>query len=133
MCGNNPENIVSAAKIVAPFCQNVDLNLGCPQGIARKGGYGAYLLSDFDRVRSIVHRLHNEGIPFSVKIRLLPSLQDTLRTCEMLQEEGALFLTVHGRRKEQKRENCGNCDWDAIGAIRSHLSIPVLPAPPADP
>ena len=86
MCGNNPENIVSAAKIVAPFCQNVDLNLGCPQGIARKGGYGAYLLSDFDRVRSIVHRLHSEKIPFSVKIRLLPSLQDTLRTCEMLQE-----------------------------------------------
>ena len=84
-------------------------------------------------MRSIVHRLHSEKIPFSVKIRLLPSLQDTLRTCEMLQEEGALFLTVHGRRKEQKRENCGNSDWDAIGAIRSHLSIPVPPAPPADP
>lgn len=67
-----------------------------------------------------------------MKIRLLPSLQDTLRTCEMLQEEGALFLTVHGRRKEQKRENCGMCDWDAIRTICSHMEIPVAVPPSPD-
>lgn len=109
-----------------PFCQNVDLNLGCPQGIARKGGYGAYLLPDYERVQSIVRRLHADGIPYSVKIRLLPSLSDTLRLCEMLQCEGALFITVHGRRKEQKRELCGECDWSSICAVRQHASIPVV-------
>lgn len=133
MCGNNPENIVSAAKIVAPFCQNVDLNLGCPQGIARKGGYGAYLLPDFDRVRSIVHRLHSEKIPFSVKIRLLPSLQDTLRTCEMLQGRGRSLPHSARPPKGAEAGELRQLRLDAIGAIRSHLSIPVPPAPPADP
>jgi hypothetical protein len=36
-CANDPEKLLEAAKIVAPFCDGVDINFGCPQRIAKKG------------------------------------------------------------------------------------------------
>lgn len=126
MCGNNENDIAKAAKEVLPYCENVDLNLGCPQGIARKGHYGAFLLPDYNQIQLIVHRLHSEKIPYSVKIRLLPELSDTLRLCEMLQKENVKFITVHGRLKEQKRELTGECNWQAISTIVKNSNVPVF-------
>lgn len=45
-CGNDPDTVVRAARHVEERCDGVDLNLGCPQKIAKKGNYGAFLLSD---------------------------------------------------------------------------------------
>ena len=75
-------------------------------------------------------------IPFTVKIRLLPKMEDTLRLCKMLEREGAQLITVissllsyqqiHGRTRDQNKEKVGACDWKAIKQIRDTLSIPVF-------
>lgn len=57
----------------------IDCNFGCPQGIARRGNYGAYLLSQPDLICSIVKKLdENLKIPVFVKIRILDSEEKTL-------------------------------------------------------
>lgn len=49
-CANNPEYLLTSAKIVEPHCDAVDINLGCPQDIAKKGRYGCFLQDDWDLV-----------------------------------------------------------------------------------
>lgn len=52
-CANEPETFLAAAKLVENDCDGVDLNLGCPQGIAKRGKYGAFLQDDWDLVYKI--------------------------------------------------------------------------------
>ncbi len=43
-CGDDPELMLKAAKMVEGHADAVDINMGCPQAIAKRGHYGAYLL-----------------------------------------------------------------------------------------
>ena len=54
------------------------------------------MLPDFDRVEEIAKALGSDDvpIPFTVKIRLLPQLKDTIALCQMLEREGAQLITV---------------------------------------
>ena len=36
-CANNPDTFTKACLLAEPYCDAIDLNLGCPQTIARKG------------------------------------------------------------------------------------------------
>ena len=46
---NNPVHFANAAKLVEPYCDAIDLNLGCPQRTAFVGHFGSYLLGSEDR------------------------------------------------------------------------------------
>lgn len=46
---NKPADFAKAAKLVEPYCDAIDLNLGCPQRTAFVGHFGSYLLGDDDR------------------------------------------------------------------------------------
>ena len=126
-CGNDPATVLAAAKMVERHCDAVDLNLGCPQGIARKGHYGSFLMQDKDTVRSIVETLSaGLEVPVTVKIRVFPDDQETLEFAQMLQDAGCDLLTVHGRTKEMNKTAVGAIDWDIIRRIKEQLSIPVF-------
>eukprot|EP00931_Biecheleriopsis_adriatica_P048187 TRINITY_DN27840_c0_g1_i1.p1 TRINITY_DN27840_c0_g1~~TRINITY_DN27840_c0_g1_i1.p1 ORF type:complete len:472 (+),score=97.01 TRINITY_DN27840_c0_g1_i1:47-1462(+) len=126
--GHDPETLLQAAKHVEHMCDAVDLNLGCPQGIARRGRYGAFLLEEEDLVVDIVRTLSsNLSVPVTCKIRLFrDDLPRTLQLCQRLQEAGCAMLTVHGRTRYQNKDTTGSCDFRGIAAVKAALQIPVI-------
>lgn len=61
-CGNEPNVLLAAAKLVEEHCDAVDINLGCPQDIARRGKYGAFLQEDWDLIYKLSARYSNRCI-----------------------------------------------------------------------
>lgn len=121
-CANDPQALLAAAKFVAPHCDAVDLNFGCPQGIARKGHYGAFLQEDQELIHNLVKTLHeNLSIPVTAKIRILETKEKTLAYAKNVLSAGASILTVHGRRREQKGHWTGVADWGYIRYLRDNL------------
>jgi tRNA-dihydrouridine synthase 1 len=121
-CANDPNDFLEAARLAAPYCDAVDLNLGCPQGIARKGHYGAFLQEDWDLIYKLINKLHTElSIPVTAKFRIQETKEKTLEYAKMILSAGASIITVHGRRREQKGHNTGVADWSYIKYLRDNL------------
>eukprot|EP01147_Barroeca_monosierra_P009452 gene9452-1694_t len=126
-CGNDPETVLNAAKYVEDKCDAVDLNLGCPQNIARRGHYGAFLQDDWDTISAIVQLLHQKlSVPVTCKIRIFEEFDKTIAYARMLEKSGCQMLTVHGRTRTQKGPRSGLADWALIKAIKNSVSIPVV-------
>jgi len=125
LCGNNPEEIVKAALIVEPFCDAIDINLGCPQDGAKKEFFGAFLLEHPNIITAMIRALVSSlKIPVFCKIRILPFLDETMKLCHEIEEAGCSLLAVHGRVCGAKRDGLANLEW--IKVIREHLGIPVI-------
>jgi tRNA-dihydrouridine synthase 1 len=121
-CANDPDDLLAAARHVQPFCDAVDLNLGCPQGIARKGHYGSFLQEDWDLIYKLINNLHrNLDIPVTAKMRILETPEKTLDYAKMILSAGASIITVHGRQRHQKGHNTGLADWSVLRYLRENL------------
>lgn len=121
-CGNNPDVLLSAAKHVVGKCDAVDINFGCPQGIAKRGHYGSFLMEEWDTVYNLIYKLHTElDIPVTAKIRVFDDWSKSLKYAKMCLSAGAQFLTVHGRTREMKGQRTGIADWKLIRYLRDNL------------
>ena len=56
-CGHDPEILLKAGKLIENSVQAMDVNLGCPQQIAKRGNYGSLLLENEDLVVKIASYL----------------------------------------------------------------------------
>lgn len=125
--GDNPNTLVEAGRHIHHDVAAIDLNLGCPQKIAKKGNYGAYLLKDKDRIVKVLSSMVKElDCPITAKIRVLDSEQATLDLCRAIEDCGVSMLTVHGRLITANKQFTGPVNWDIIRTIKQTLSIPVV-------
>jgi tRNA-dihydrouridine synthase 1 len=121
-CANDPDALLEAAQHVAPYCDAVDLNLGCPQGIAKRGSYGAFLQEDPDLIYKLINKLHTElSVPVTAKMRILETKEKTLNYAKTILSAGASIITVHGRQRHQKGHYAGIADWGVIKYLRDNL------------
>jgi tRNA-dihydrouridine synthase 1 len=128
--GHDPEMLLKAAKYVEYKCDAVDLNLGCPQGIAKRGRYGAFLMDEVDLLVDIVSTMSKGlSIPVTCKVRIYKDYDRTIKLCEALVNAGASLLTVHGRTREEKGQLVREPDWKTIARIKEHFANRPVPVP----
>ncbi|XP_011059386.1 PREDICTED: tRNA-dihydrouridine(20a/20b) synthase [NAD(P)+]-like [Acromyrmex echinatior] len=119
-------DFVSASVMVAPYCNGVDLNCGCPQRWAMQEGYGADLLKKPELVKDLVYQVRNRiPKPFTVsaKIRLLKDIRKTITLCQTLEKAGASFLTIHARTPEMRNEPI---DLNNLKLLRDYVQLPLI-------
>jgi tRNA-dihydrouridine synthase 1 len=126
-CADDPAVFVAGAKLLQDRVDAVDLNLGCPQGIARRGHYGSYLQDEWELIASIVRAASAQlDVPVWVKIRIFPCPDKSVRYAQMLEAAGASVIAVHGRTREQKGKFCMPADLDVIRAIKRAVTVSVI-------
>jgi tRNA-dihydrouridine synthase B len=125
LAGSDPLEIVEAAiKLVEIGADLIDINCGCPMPKIRKKGAGSALLEKPEALFHLVKTLKDAvNIPLSIKIRIQDAAKDAY-LAQGIEANGADVLIVHGRRHIDDYDI--SCNYAAIRAIKSSLSIPVI-------
>lgn len=127
LSGHKPELMANAAKILEPYADIIDINMGCPVNKVVKGQDGCALMRNPKLAYDIVKEIKNSvKTPVSVKFRLGYSA-DELNFVEFgakMQEAGADFITIHGRTRNQMYS--GNADWAKIKELKQNVDVPVF-------
>ncbi|XP_039989482.1 tRNA-dihydrouridine(20) synthase [NAD(P)+]-like [Xiphias gladius] len=121
----DPDRALTVARLVEKDVAAVDVNMGCPKEYSTKGGMGAALLSDPDKIEAILRKLvAGVSVPVTCKIRILPSLEETVSLVQRIEKTGVTAVAVHGRFKEERPRHPVHCDY--IQAVAQAVSIPVI-------
>ncbi|XP_071973881.1 tRNA-dihydrouridine(20) synthase [NAD(P)+]-like isoform X2 [Engystomops pustulosus] len=105
----DPERALAVAKFIENDVAAIDVNMGCPKEYSTK----------------ILKTLVNgTSKPVTCKIRILPTLEDTISLVRIIERTGVAAIAVHGRKKEERPQHPVHCDF--IKAISEAVSIPVI-------
>ena len=122
--GQETEALIQAARSVEQLGADfVDLNLGCPVKKIVKGGSGAALLKEPEKLKKILRGIKNNiQIPLTIKIRTGWDQQsrNALDIVRLAHDEGVTWVTIHGRTRSQAYT--GKADWDYIAKVKSGKS-----------
>ena len=125
--GGDPGDMATAAEMLAPAADIIDLNFGCPAPKVTNICAGAALMGEPDRlvdmVESIVKRIDT---PVTAKMRLGTGkgANNATEICQRLEDVGAQRLCIHGRTLRQRY--AGIADWSSIKEAVDAVDVPVV-------
>ena len=117
-----------AAKIVEPFFDIIDYNMGCPAPHITQQMAGGALLQEVNLTQQILHTLVNSvKKPVTLKIRsgVTNASKFLFREiAEIAEDEGIQMITLHPRTVSQGYS--GHSDWSMIKELKEISSIPIV-------
>lgn len=127
--GNDPQIMAQAAVLALEYsnCDFIDINMGCPMPKIANSGDGCGLMRTPKLAGEIVSAVVKAvDVPVTVKCRLGwdKGSINVLEFTQLMEENGASLLTVHGRTRSMLYS--GVADWDMIAKIKQQRTIPVI-------
>lgn len=96
----------------------IDINMGCPDASAIKGGGGAHMIRTPEIAAAMITSAKVSGLPVSVKTRLGYSSVDEWREwLTFLLKQDIVALTVHLRTKKEMSKV--DAHWELMGEIKA--------------
>ena len=129
--GSEPETLGRAVAIVerdlGGQLLSIDLNMGCPAPKIAGNGDGSALMRDPALAGRIVRAVADAShVPVSVKFRKGwdAARENAVEFARICEENGASFLTIHGRTREQMYS--GIADRACMARVKQAVKIPVI-------
>jgi nifR3 family TIM-barrel protein len=120
--------IVKAAKIVEPYFDMIDFNMGCPADHITAQQAGAALLQKPEHVKELFTKLVKAvDKPITVKIRAginNDSCYLFKNIAKLAEESGVSMIALHARTLKQGYS--GTANWEWIKELKNSISIPVI-------
>ncbi|MBF0162037.1 MAG: tRNA dihydrouridine synthase DusB [Magnetococcales bacterium] len=128
IAGADPVVMARAARMNVDLGATlIDINMGCPVKKIAKSQAGAALMRDEGLAARIMEAVVAAvPVPVTVKMRLGwdDGQRNGLAIARLAESVGICAITVHGRTRAQHYS--GQADWQAIGAIKAGVTIPVI-------
>ncbi|MFX1296688.1 MAG: tRNA dihydrouridine synthase, partial [Promethearchaeota archaeon] len=128
LIGNNPKIMAKAMDLLESYnFDGFDLNLGCPSPEAIQDGIGGALLKKPEKIRPLLITMlnaTNKAISAKIRIGFDYFSINALDIAELIEQEGADFLTIHGRTVKAKYS--GEINLDIIRNVKKNVNIPLI-------
>ena len=126
--GSDLDALEKAAKIVEPYFDMIDYNMGCPAPHITQQMAGGALLQEVNLTRQILNTLVNSvKKPVTLKIRAgVTSASKFLfkDIAQIAEDEGIQMITFHPRTVSQGYS--GHSDWALIKELKEITTIPIV-------
>lgn len=100
------ERALATAKLVENDVAAVDINMGCPKEFSVKGGMGVALAANIENAKKILTTLvQNLKIPVTCKIRIRPTVEETIAHVKELVSTGIAAIGIHGRTRDERPQH----------------------------
>jgi nifR3 family TIM-barrel protein len=126
--GSNLSALEKAAKIVEPYFDIIDYNMGCPAPHITSQMAGGALLQEVNLTQQIFNTLVN-AVKKPVTLKIRSGVTDASKflfrdIAEIAEDEGIQMITLHPRTVSQGYS--GIADWDLIKELKEISSIPIV-------
>lgn len=126
--GSDLTVLEKAAKIVEPFFDILDYNMGCPAPHITRQMAGGALLQHADMTRKILATLVGAvSKPVTIKIRSGTTNADRFlfrKIAGIAEDEGIQMITLHPRTVSQGYS--GRADWAMIKDLKETAGVPIV-------
>lgn len=126
--GSDTEALARAARIVEPYFDIIDYNMGCPAPHITRQMAGAALLQNEGLTRRIFRTLtESVRLPVTLKMRAGVTPEEPhlfLDIAKIAQEENVAMITLHPRTAAQGY--AGKSDWSLIRLLKRRVRVPVV-------